>query len=325
MSVIKSLFFSGVPTIYAALLEVPSQGYDLSSLKYALCGAAPMPVELIRQFEQRSGVRLIEGYGLTEGTCGSCANPADGEMRPGSIGLRMPYCEVEIKIIDEDGQFLRNADNNEVGQLCIRGPSVFKGYLKAENNQGIWVDGDWFKTGDLGRQDADGYFWLTGRSKDLIIRGGHNIDPQVIEEAMHKHPAVAMAAAVGKPDERVGELPAVYIQLKPEHSVTAEQLLQHAQQSISERAAIPRDIWLIEHMPVTAVGKIFKPELRLDAMRRTLLERLGDLAQSLLVEVRTDAQYGMHADIQAIQPIVDWQTLAQQRLTLFKLSYTLLS
>ncbi len=321
----KVSFFSGVPTIYAALLEVPSQGYDLSSLKYALCGAAPMPVELIRQFEQRSGVRLIEGYGLTEGTCGSCANPADGEMRPGSIGLRMPYCEVEIKIIDEDGQFLRNADNNEVGQLCIRGPSVFKGYLKAENNQGIWVDGDWFKTGDLGRQDADGYFWLTGRSKDLIIRGGHNIDPQVIEEAMHKHPAVAMAAAVGKPDERVGELPAVYIQLKPEHSVTAEQLLQHAQQSISERAAIPRDIWLIEHMPVTAVGKIFKPELRLDAMRRTLLERLGDLAQSLLVEVRTDAQYGMHADIQAIQPIVNWQTLAQQRLTLFKLSYTLLS
>lgn len=321
----KVSFFSGVPTIYAALLEVPSQGYDLSSLKYALCGAAPMPVELIRQFEQRSGVRLIEGYGLTEGTCGSCANPADGEMRPGSIGLRMPYCEVEIKLIDEDGQFLRNADNNEVGQLCIRGPSVFKGYLKAENNQGIWVDGDWFKTGDLGRQDADGYFWLTGRSKDLIIRGGHNIDPQVIEEAMHKHPAVAMAAAVGKPDERVGELPAVYIQLKPEHSVTAEQLLQHAQQSISERAAIPRDIWLIEHMPVTAVGKIFKPELRLDAMRRTLLERLGDLAQSLLVEVRTDAQYGMHADIQAIQPIVNWQTLAQQRLTLFKLSYTLLS
>lgn len=321
----KVSFFSGVPTIYAALLEVPSQGYDLSSLKYALCGAAPMPVELIRQFEQRSGVRLIEGYGLTEGTCGSCANPADGEMRPGSIGLRMPYCEVEIKIIGEDGQFLRNADNNEVGQLCIRGPSVFKGYLKAENNQGIWVDGDWFKTGDLGRQDADGYFWLTGRSKDLIIRGGHNIDPQVIEEAMHKHPAVAMAAAVGKPDERVGELPAVYIQLKPEHSVTAEQLLQHAQQSISERAAIPRDIWLIEHMPVTAVGKIFKPELRLDAMRRTLLERLGDLAQSLLVEVRTDAQYGMHADIQAIQPIVNWQTLAQQRLTLFKLSYTLLS
>nr|MBP8008352.1 acyl-CoA synthetase [Thiopseudomonas sp.] len=320
----KVSFFSGVPTIYAALLEVPSQGHDLSSLKYALCGAAPMPVELIRQFEQRSGVRLIEGYGLTEGTCGSCANPADGEMRPGSIGLRMPYCEVEIKIIDENGQFVRNAASNEVGQLCIRGPSVFKGYLKAENNQGIWVEGDWFNTGDLGRQDADGYFWLTGRSKDLIIRGGHNIDPQVIEEAMHKHPAVAMAAAVGKPDERVGELPAVYIQLKPGHSVSIDELLQHAQHCISERAAIPKDIWLIEQIPVTAVGKTFKPELRLDAMRRTLLERLGDLAETLQVKVRPDSQYGTHADIQAIQPITDWRTLAEQRLALFKLSYSLL-
>ncbi len=316
-------FFSGVPTIYAALLEVPSQGHDLSSLKYALCGAAPMPVELIRQFEQRSGVRLIEGYGLTEGTCGSCANPADGEMRPGSIGLRMPYCEVEIKIIDENGQFVRNAASNEVGQLCIRGASVFNGYLKAENNQGIWVDGDWFNTGDLGRQDADGYFWLTGRSKDLIIRGGHNIDPQVIEEAMHKHPAVAMAAAVGKPDERVGELPAVYIQLKPGHSVSIDELLQHAQHCISERAAIPKDIWLIEQIPVTAVGKTFKPELRLDAMRRTLLDRLADLAETLHVELRPDSRYGMHAEIQVTQPIANWQALAEQRLSLFKLSYHL--
>ncbi len=201
---------------------------------------------------------------------------------------------------------------------------VFKGYLKAENNQSIWVEGDWFNTGDLGRQDADGYFWLTGRSKDLIIRGGHNIDPQVIEEAMHKHPAVAMAAAVGKPDERVGELPAVYIQLKPGYNVSIDELLQHAQQTISERAAIPKDIWLIEQIPVTAVGKTFKPELRLDAMRRTLLERLGDLAETLQVKVRPDSQYGMHADIQAIQPITDWRTLAEQRLALFKLSYSLL-
>ena len=319
----KVSFFSGVPTIYSALLEIPSQGCDLSHLKYALCGAAPMPVELIRQFEQHSGVRLIEGYGLTEGTCGSCANPAAGETRPGSIGLRMPYCEVAIKVIDENGLFIRDAGTDETGQLCIRGPSVFKGYLQADKNQDIWLDGDWFNTGDLGRQDADGYFWLTGRSKDLIIRGGHNIDPQMIEEAMYQHPAVAMAAAIGKPDERAGELPAVYIQLKPGHSVSRAELLQHAQQTIRERAAIPKDIWLIEQIPVTAVGKIFKPTLRLDAMQRTLLEHLADLAESLIIDVRADAQYGMHADIQAIQPIADWQALAEQRLGLFKLSYNL--
>ncbi len=321
----KVSFFSGVPTIYSALLEVPSQGYDLSSLKYALCGAAPMPVELIRQFEQHSGVRLIEGYGLTEGTCGSCANPAGGETRPGSIGLRMPYCEVAIKIINESGEFVRDAKTDEAGQLCIRGPSVFKGYLKAENNQDAWVDGDWFNTGDLGRQDADGYFWLTGRSKDLIIRGGHNIDPQMIEEAMYQHPAVAMAAAVGKPDERAGELPAVYIQLKPGHRASVEELLQHAQQAISERAAIPKAIWLIEQIPVTAVGKIFKPDLRLDAMHRTLLERLHDLAEALDIQVRADSQYGMHADIQVTHPKTGWQALAKQRLSLFKLSYNLLT
>ena len=133
-----------------------------------------------------------------------------------------------------------------------------------------------------------------------------------------------MAAAVGKPDERVGELPAVYIQLKPGHSVSIDELLQHAQHCISERAAIPKDIWLIEQIPVTAVGKTFKPELRLDAMRRTLLERLGDLAETLQVKVRPDSQYGTHADIQAIQPITDWRTLAEQRLALFKLSYSLL-
>lgn len=319
----KVTFFSGVPTIYAALLNVPSQGYDLSSLKYALCGAAPMPVELIRQFEQRTGVRMIEGYGLTEGTCGSCASPAHGELRPGSIGLRMPYCEVAIKIIDQQGQFVRDAKSDEVGQLCIRGPSVFKGYLAAQNNQGIWLDGDWFNTGDLGRQDADGYFWLTGRSKDLIIRGGHNIDPQIIEEAMYQHPAVAVAAAVGKPDEYAGELPALYIQLKPEHSASPAELLQHAQDTIHERAAIPGEIWLTEQIPLTAVGKIFKPELRLDATRRVLTERLTDLAKSLDIAVVSDSTYGLYAQIKLQQPCANWQALAKQRLDLFKLRYSL--
>lgn len=318
----KVSFFSGVPTIYAALLDVPSQGHDLTSLKYALCGAAPMPVELIRQFEQRTGVRLIEGYGLTEGTCASCASPAGGELRPGSIGLRMPYCEVAIKHIDDKGRFIGDAKADEVGQLCIRGPSVFKGYLQTDNNQGIWLDGDWFNTGDLGRQDADGYFWLTGRSKDLIIRGGHNIDPQMIEEAMYQHPAVAIAAAVGKPDERAGELPVVYIQLKPGYDTHCEELLQHAQRTITERAAIPKDIWLTEQIPVTAVGKIFKPQLRLDAMRRVLLERLADLGSDVHIEVISDTKYGISAHIKVQNPKDNWQVIATERLSLLKLNYS---
>jgi fatty-acyl-CoA synthase len=293
----KVSFFSGVPTIYAGLLQVPSAGHDLSSLKYALCGAAPMPVELIRQFEGKTGLTLIEGYGLTEGTCGSCANPVGGERRPGSIGLRMPYCEVSIKLLDEQGNYLREAAQNEIGNLCIRGATVFKGYLQASKNSGIWIDGDWFNTGDLGRIDADGYIWLTGRSKDLIIRGGHNIDPQMIEEALHKHPAVAMAAAVGKPDEKAGELPVVYVQLKPGAQASEAELLSHAAAHIPERAAIPKDVWIIDAIPLTAVGKTFKPSLRFDAIARAYRAALAELDGNVRVEVRSDEQRGQVAHI----------------------------
>ncbi|ERI50298.1 AMP-binding protein, partial [Pseudomonas sp. EGD-AK9] len=293
----KVSFFSGVPTIYAGLLQVPSAGHDLSSLKYALCGAAPMPVALIRQFEAKTGLCLIEGYGLTEGTCGSCANPPAGERRPGSIGLRMPYCEVRIKLLDEQGQYLREAAPNEIGNLCIRGATVFKGYLQASKNAGIWVDGDWFNTGDLGRMDEDGYIWLTGRSKDLIIRGGHNIDPQLIEEALHKHPAVALAAAVGKPDEKAGELPVVYVQLKPGAQAGEAELLEHAAAHIPERAAVPRDVWIVEAIPLTAVGKTFKPALRFDAIARVYQAALAELEPAIRVEVLGDDQAGQLAHI----------------------------
>lgn len=293
----KVSFFSGVPTIYAGLLQVPSEGHDLSSLKYALCGAAPMPVELIRQFEAKTGLTLIEGYGLTEGTCGSCANPPAGERRPGSIGLPIPYCEVRIKVLDEQGRYLRDAAPNEIGNLCIRGATVFKGYLQASKNADIWVDGDWFNTGDLGRVDADGYIWLTGRSKDLIIRGGHNIDPQMIEEALHKHPAVAMAAAVGKPDEKAGELPVVYVQLKPGAQASEVELLEHAAAHIPERAAVPKDAWIIDAIPLTAVGKTFKPALRFDAIARVYQAAIDELHPAVRVEVLSDDKAGQLAHI----------------------------
>jgi fatty-acyl-CoA synthase len=316
-------FFSGVPTIYAGLLQVPSEGHDLSSLRYALCGAAPMPVELIRQFEAKTGLTLIEGYGLTEGTCGSCGNPSAGERRPGSIGLRMPYCEVAIKVLDEQGAFLRDARANEIGNVCLRGITVFKGYLQAGKNAGIWVDGDWFNTGDLGRMDADGYIWLTGRSKDLIIRGGHNIDPQMIEEALHGHPAVAMAAAVGKPDEKAGELPVVYVQLKPGQQASEAELLAHAADHVPERAAVPKDVWIIDALPVTAVGKTFKPTLRHDAIRRVFEQVLAPLAPGLSVEVRADDRHGQLAHIRVPDLNDQRRRALEQRLAGFAVRYEL--
>jgi acyl-CoA synthetase (AMP-forming)/AMP-acid ligase II len=188
--------FSAVPTIYAALLQVPRAGHDLSSLKLAICGAAPMPVELFRSFERETGMRIVEGYGLTESACVASINPPDGESRIGSIGLRLPWQEMRVMRFDADGNWLGEAATGEVGALCLCGPNVFAGYLSPQHNKDAWLetrgaDGSpqrWFNTGDLGRVDAEGYFWLSGRKKELIIRGGHNIDPKSIEEVTRRPP-----------------------------------------------------------------------------------------------------------------------------------------
>jgi fatty-acyl-CoA synthase len=295
----RASFFSGVPTIYSMLLGVPIDA-DVSSLRYALCGAAPMPPELIRRFEQATGVKILEGYGLTEGTCVSAINPRDGERPPGSIGLRLPYQQMKAVVVDDGGRYERDCATDEIGRLVIKGPNVFPGYKDEKANRGIWIADGWLDTGDLARQDAAGRFWLTGRQKDLIIRGGHNLDPAVIEEAMLKHPSVRMAAAVGKPDAHAGELPLAYVMLEPGASATAGELLAHARATVPERAAVPSEIVILETMPVTAVGKVFKPQLRYDAARRALQAALDGVARGLIdcrVSVGPDERHGTFAKV----------------------------
>ncbi|GGO82134.1 acyl-CoA synthetase [Marinobacterium nitratireducens] len=268
-------FFSAVPAIYAALLQVPFGDSDTSSLKAALCGGAPLPTEVHRNFEALTGAPLLEGYGLTESTCGATANLPLAERLTGSIGFSLPYAESRVVKLDGNGAYLRDCEPDEAGTLVLRGPHIFSGYSDPAKNGDIWVDGDWFNTGDLARQDADGRFWLTGRSKDLIIRGGHNIDPGMIEEALNRHPAVAMAAAVGKPCPRVGELPVAYVSLRRDSKVSEAELIDFCMGEISERAAIPKNIWVLDELPLTGVGKIFKPSLRHDAIRRVFEHELG--------------------------------------------------
>ena len=220
----RATFFSAVPTVYSTLLTTPIDGSDVSSLRYAICGAAAMPPELIRKFEAATGLAILEGYGLTEGTCVSAVNPRDGDRRNGSIGFRVPYQQMKTVVFGNDGGYERDCATDEIGHLVIKGPNVFPGYKEERANRGIWIGDGWLDTGDLARQDVDGRFWLTGRQKDLIIRGGHNIDPSMIEEAMMAHPAVQLAAAVGKPDAYAGELPVVYVALRPGHAATTEEL-----------------------------------------------------------------------------------------------------
>jgi fatty-acyl-CoA synthase len=205
---------------------------------------------------------------------------------------------MKIIVLDENGNFQREARTNEIGVVCIQGPCVFQGYVETEHNRGIWLEGSWFNTGDLGRQDEDGYFWLTGRKKELIIRGGHNIDPATIEEPMYKMPQVKMAAAVGRPDPHAGEVPVVYVEAAEGSGLSREEILDWAGRHIGERAAVPKEAYLVEKIPLTAVGKIFKPALRWDAIRRVYEKELEDLADLLAakeVSVGEDAVFGTKA------------------------------
>jgi fatty-acyl-CoA synthase len=296
----RAVSFSAVPTILSVLLDIPKGDSDISSLRYLVCGAAPLSVELFKRFEAHSGMKIIEGYGLTEGTCASCMNPFHGERKIGSIGLRLPYQEMKVFIVDEEGKFLREAGADEIGEVCIKGPNVFRGYLDEAHNRRIWPLPEWFNTGDLGRQDKDGYFWLTGRRKELIIRGGHNIDPAVIEEPLYRLSDVKVAAAVGSPDPYAGEIPVAYVELKQEATITEEEILEYLRKEMGERAAIPKRVYIVPQIPLTPVGKIFKPALRWESIRKVYQEELSalqGLADKTEVKVAEDKVHGSLATI----------------------------
>ena len=296
----RPVFFSCVPTVLSVLLDVPVGGSDISSLKYLICGAAPLSVELFQRFEEHSGMKILEGYGLTESTCASAVNPKDGERKVGSVGLRLPYQDIKVVILDAEGQYIRDARPNEIGVVCIHGPTVFNGYVEDVHNTGIWVQGDWFNTGDMGRLDQDGFLWLTGRRKELIIRGGHNIDPAAIEEPLYKLDGVKMVAAVGRPDGHAGEVPVAYVEIGEDSSLTEEAVAHWAREHIGERAAVPKAVYIVDQIPLTAVGKIFKPALRWDATEKVYkqeLAALGELATAIEVRVGEDPVHGTSAAI----------------------------
>lgn len=287
--------FSGVPTVYAALLNVPIGDADVSSLRFGICGAAPMPVEMFNRFEKATGIRLLEGFGMTETTACASVNPRDGERRVGSIGLPVPYGRMKAVILDDQGNYLRDAKTNEIGIVAIAGPHLTPGYRDPQHNTSLWLQDGWLNSGDLGRQDAEGYFWLCGRAKDLIIRGGHNIDPAVIEEALARHPDVELVAAVGRPDAYAGELPVAYVKLRAFATADAKELKAFARNNVTERAAAPVWVECVEAMPLTAVGKIFKPALRKQAIERTFREIFETHGLQARVSVQDDARYGVVA------------------------------
>ena len=268
---------SAVPTVYGTLAQVPVDA-DISSLRLPIVGASPLPASVREAFARHTGRRLLEGYGLTEATCASTWT-RPGEEQPGSVGRALPGQQVKAVRIGDDGEWTDCAPG-QAGVLAIGGSAVFAGYVTDPRLGGPRVSQDgavrngWLNTGDLGSVDADGFVYLTGRAKDLIIRGGHNIDPRTIEEALLTHPAIRAAAAVGRPDRHSGEVPVAYVVPASPGRFDETDLLAWAGTAIGEPAARPKHIHPIDAIPVTEVGKHFKPALAADAAARAVTDAL---------------------------------------------------
>jgi fatty-acyl-CoA synthase len=268
---------SAVPTVYGTLAQVPVDA-DISTLRVPIAGAAPLPATVREDFAAHTGRRLLEGYGLTEATCATTWT-RPGEERPGSVGRVLPGQQIKAVTTGADGSWT-DCGPGQTGVLVIGGAAVFAGYVTDPglggprvSREGIVHDG-WLDTGDLGMVDDGGFVYLTGRAKDLIIRGGHNIDPRVIEEALLRHPGVRGAAAVGRPDRHSGEVPVAYVVPAGPGRFDEADLLAWAADAIDEAAARPKRIYPMTAIPVTEVGKPFKPALAADAAVRAITEAL---------------------------------------------------
>ena len=249
--------FEGVPTMYNALLGAPDrERYDVSALRVCVSGGAALPVEVLHSFEAAFGCVILEGYGLSETSPVASFNHPHRERKPGSIGT--PIRGVEMKVVDDAGA---DVAAGEVGEIAIRGHNIMKGYWRKPDATAAAIRGGWFSTGDMARLDVDGYFFIVDRKKDLIIRGGYNVYPREVEEVLYEHPAVAEAAVVGVPHDALGEEVGAAVTLKPDATVTAEELRDYVKGLVAPYK-YPRHVWIVDALPMGATGKILKREIR---------------------------------------------------------------
>jgi len=282
------------PTTAAALLadrDARSDGHGVTDFH---CGGSTVPISLMRGFHARFGVWLRENWGMTELHGTMTGHPNDGcEPVIGSVGRTLPYFRTKCLVVDDDNAFLRECAPGERGVLALGGPTVMPGYVDASLDAAYLIRGmpdgtRWGNTGDVGMVDADGYVWLYGRSKDVIIRGGHNIDPKPVEEVIGQFPGVQLAAMVGRPDRSKGEMPVAYVQPRPGVTIDVDALMRFCVAQVHERAALPDEIILVDEMPLTAIAKISKPALKLDILRRTVEAAARDAAGTDALAITID-------------------------------------
>lgn len=292
----KVTALAAVPTVLTTLLNLAVDA-DIASVKVAYTGGSPLPSELAAQFERKLNIPVRNILGMTESAGLVCIEPFAAPRVPGSVGLRLPF--TQVRVVRWQGGAAMLADEcavDETGVVVVRGPHVSPGYSDPQCNAGMFealpiqngggkLAGHWLISGDLGHCDAQGRVYITGRAKDVIIRGSHNIDPGLVEEAFLAHSAVALCAVVGEPDAYAGELPVAFVTLKPGHSMDAAALLAAVTPHVYEPPAVPKRVTILDAMPMTAVGKIFKPELRLKAIEVKLAEMLVGVLPGCAVTV----------------------------------------
>ncbi|PCI25323.1 MAG: acyl-CoA synthetase [SAR324 cluster bacterium] len=298
----------GLPTSLIALNNVPLGEANISTADYCVTGGAMVPQSAVKTFIEKTGVPVGQAFGMTECSGFLTIDPRQGTPKANTEGIRLPFTQLEIRELLADGTIGKQLLPGEVGAICYKGPNCTPGYVKESHNEGTFTEDGFLICGDLGRLDEQGYLTVTGRSKDIIIRSGHNIDPKIIEETAEKHADVLLSAAVARPDDYAGEVVALYVMLKPEGKLTVDDLTKFMKENIAEPPAFPKSIEIISEMPLTGVGKIFKPKLREDQVRQVFdqeLQVLRDQGIEIDLKVVEQAVKGMFVSV----------TLSQTRVT----------
>jgi long-chain acyl-CoA synthetase len=253
-----------VPTIFTAMVNNPEiSRCDISSINYCFSGSAPLPVEIMNQFEEITGSIIFEAYGLTEASPVTHANPAKGKRKPGSVGIALP--STDARVVDlESGT--RELPVGESGELVVKGPQVMKGYWNMEEETAETLRDGWLYTGDIAYMDEDGYVFIVDRKKDMIIAGGYNVYPREIDEVLYEHPKIADAVSIGVPDAYRGETVKVFVVVKPEETLTEEEVIAHCKEKLAA-FKVPRLVEFRQELPKSMVGKVLRKELRAEEFR----------------------------------------------------------
>ncbi|MES1947890.1 AMP-binding domain protein [Salinisphaera sp. C84B14] len=307
-----------VPTAIGAMTNVPLAGSDISTLRYMLSGGAAIPRAVADRFEAHTCVPILEQYGMTETNAAIATTPLHGWKVRGGSGLRCPFSRIRIMKPGPADALNDECEKGEVGLVTVTGPQVVKGYLAEQHTRSAFTPDGAIITGDLGYLDENGYLFITGRQKDLIIRSGHNIDPASIEEVANRHQSVALSAAVAMPDEYAGEIPVLYVSAIPGKSIDLEDLEAYLRSNIHEPPARPRHIFVLDEIPVTGVGKIYKPALRSLAIRNKLHMLVDDLnkpndAIAIEVEEQGADKFALTIRSDNDNDLCDWQSILRQR------------